>query len=904
MTSSTNTELTGEYYPFTPLKASILDRELIEQDILSEAFNTIKTSETGNINDKEHNICVKPTSLCLNSSQIPKINKHSNTCDILADLDSTIAIRNEYDMERNTLIPISPIRSIKVSEADKITLECYKTASLPVTLIDKATELTPDSIITDEPSSSSDYLSATYVVSPVPVVSSGFSQLNIEEIPTKMDNIDSGLETAGMLESLSSHKDITLTDVSLTESTLHDMINDDNICQESASNNVNLMHAQTIISGASLNTCACGTCKGKNLNTREFINIDLSGASTKDEKQRQNEEIVILESSSLSSETGSWESIFPPKQPRKDMCNTYIGKGSVAAETSIISQSSQHWSPEELCPSLVKKSPFKSTSCFIDAASLADEGDEVLTIQSNTKNTVSSTRSVMVPNESEPCTLKRDMSPNEWSGSNDNEDSLEQAASIDPGSIQKDLSPELSNIAINITDASLCTNTFDTAVCVEQNDIKAMHNLTCSKSLKQSLPSFDNNCSTPHNSIMLISPPNLTMYDAEQSNESHSTISGIYDSSVDKTETVFYGIQSDSHLITEKSDNISTVQEAYKPEPEDVQEQPKASSKWIVDMSSSTKSDISKSSLKVSSEQKDKTVGVLKSASKSTTSAESYNTRSSVDSDSTEKSNHNFFIDLSTLADEPSDHNQIVQDRTVKKNMFSIYIEFDDDKSTTTKEMPAKLSSCLNSKKSTRTGSSSCSKSPKTPKTSNITCASSDTGTLFFEKLESLCDDPNLSIPEIVRTPLNLDRHAEHNLAITVLKEEPASFESSDLFVKLSDLDKPAPKVEKAQTVRVRRDNHERMSRSIPDNAWRESRPSINLRSSEMISSFHSENALSLNRLFPHLKGDFSRSMPGSLFSRGVRSPLRTLFVSSQSQTSDVSELSSVRSSSSRLLIG
>lgn len=44
------------------------------------------------------------------------------------------------------------------------------------------------------------------------------------------------------------------------------------------------------------------------------ISSSLQPAPSKEEKQRQNEEIVILETSSISSETGSWESVFPHTQ--------------------------------------------------------------------------------------------------------------------------------------------------------------------------------------------------------------------------------------------------------------------------------------------------------------------------------------------------------------------------------------------------------------------------------------------------------------------------------------------------------------------------------------------------------------------------------------------------------------
>lgn len=70
---------------------------------------------------------------------------------------------------------------------------------------------------------------------------------------------------------------------------------------------------------------------------------------SKAEKQRQNEEIIILESSSVSSETGSWESVFPQK-----------------AQVPDPSLSSSK------CTEDYGAKPIR-TACFIDASSLLDD---------------------------------------------------------------------------------------------------------------------------------------------------------------------------------------------------------------------------------------------------------------------------------------------------------------------------------------------------------------------------------------------------------------------------------------------------------------------------------------------------------------------------------------------------
>ncbi|XP_026482804.1 dentin sialophosphoprotein-like [Ctenocephalides felis] len=100
----------------------------------------------------------------------------------------------------------------------------------------------------------------------------------------------------------------------------------------------------------------------------------ISKSSTKEEKQRQNEEIVNLESSSISSETGSWESVFPMRsnQEAREMCATFLMNekdfcsrdGKIKVNTGYRSY-----------PVSRHSTPVKHNACFIDAASLVDDVD-------------------------------------------------------------------------------------------------------------------------------------------------------------------------------------------------------------------------------------------------------------------------------------------------------------------------------------------------------------------------------------------------------------------------------------------------------------------------------------------------------------------------------------------------
>lgn len=93
---------------------------------------------------------------------------------------------------------------------------------------------------------------------------------------------------------------------------------------------------------------------------------DRGRLSSKEEKQRQNEEIVILESSSVSSESGSWDPVFP--QRNASTCNAHNA-------SSVIT----HPVPAPRTPeqsnaiSIANQSTTSRGACFIDASSLLDD---------------------------------------------------------------------------------------------------------------------------------------------------------------------------------------------------------------------------------------------------------------------------------------------------------------------------------------------------------------------------------------------------------------------------------------------------------------------------------------------------------------------------------------------------
>ncbi|XP_060652290.1 uncharacterized protein LOC132788750 [Drosophila nasuta] len=89
---------------------------------------------------------------------------------------------------------------------------------------------------------------------------------------------------------------------------------------------------------------------------------------SKEEKQRQNEEIVCMETSTVSTETGSWESVYPNALPAPSQAPL---EGITA---SCLLREFEKRGAEQLSTS-------GHSACFIDASSLRDE-DEVLSFPS------------------------------------------------------------------------------------------------------------------------------------------------------------------------------------------------------------------------------------------------------------------------------------------------------------------------------------------------------------------------------------------------------------------------------------------------------------------------------------------------------------------------------------------
>lgn len=102
---------------------------------------------------------------------------------------------------------------------------------------------------------------------------------------------------------------------------------------------------------------------------------DRGRLSSKEEKQRQNEEIVILESSSVSSESGSWEPVFPQRTPSavniQNAATSSVSVNQHIATQPVVVPSKTPEQPE------ITFIPNQSTSsrgaCFIDASSLLDD---------------------------------------------------------------------------------------------------------------------------------------------------------------------------------------------------------------------------------------------------------------------------------------------------------------------------------------------------------------------------------------------------------------------------------------------------------------------------------------------------------------------------------------------------
>lgn len=89
---------------------------------------------------------------------------------------------------------------------------------------------------------------------------------------------------------------------------------------------------------------------------------EIAVMQTKEQKQKQNEEIVIMESSSVSSETGSWESVFP----RGSTCNKQYSPCDSSSDVNVLLARDK---------STVNTSNGHGNHYFIDASSLRDESE-------------------------------------------------------------------------------------------------------------------------------------------------------------------------------------------------------------------------------------------------------------------------------------------------------------------------------------------------------------------------------------------------------------------------------------------------------------------------------------------------------------------------------------------------
>lgn len=967
ISSSPSTELTKEYYALVPIENNVLEKELKEQDALSNAFQTIIRTQTEDTSQNKVESRSKPTSLSLNSSHSSKTVKHSNSCDILSKyhINDTLTTKFSINNQENSLkettsqnrninpVPIgnnTPSKNcLNESDASKITESGFS----------------PDSLLTDDPSSSSDYLSAAYTFSPGAGSSNYFPQLTVEDNNKIMDNIftlsDSGCENTGVMESLSSHKDVTITDVSLTENTLHEYGPDE------AGNSQE--HKQNLSRDKQRDNLQTSTTSNSTQSAGIFLKNDKNGTtsnkviafkessickSSKEEKQRQNEEIVIMESSSLSSETGSWESVFPSKSDEKEACERLIVNEHQCSNGYSLTRSKEMEESHILSDKIstefsegieTNKKPY--TSCFIDAANLAENDIATQSIVHESNITVSKKQGLSVASNPLPCSsVKLDASPNEWSESNDNDDSLEQAENKDQDYLHKDLSPTIFEMT-PLSEDSLSTHNFG-----ETKGISTAGDLTKTSGSKFEVPVASTTVPpfTPYNSILSLMDSSLKTYESEGSESDTTTVGGqlgmfsknynksislissessVIEENIPETDTYF----SRSYTAPQKLDDMPIVSGRFEPPDDEVHQHDKqvkvsCAPTWIVNMSCSKKSNFNIDAVNLPEEKLFEDMEPVPKPYSSTDNI-SNRSRSSVDSDMSERSSQKFYIDLSSLPDPMPPEKKVDQDNGgEKKNIFSMFIDLGEK--STLKEMPARLSSSLNNKKASNVEIKT-SKNIKNIKTAMISNDLRDVkrSLISFEKIESLCNDPNISISDIIGIPESIPETNESlfvsesiikedtlmkqkngsritsHISSNAIEEKPADNYQADLFVKLSDLDKPCPKSDISVTINEHSVLDVRMTRSIPDHNW--GQQSLTSRSIEVISSFHSENALSLNRLFPHLKNEFSRSMPGSLSNR-TRSPMRLGNGIStgevDEQVSDISEISSVQSSFCRSIVG
>lgn len=249
-------DINREYYALVPIERSFIEPEIVEQDALYLAFKSIVKSQ---------NKIRFPYSLPLQN------------CSYYS-LDNTNG--NEHEINTH----LDPYK--KTGKGDN----------------------TPDSLITDDPSSYSDYVSIAF--------SSEFFPEELMSDPLTMNNkicssSDSGLEHIDLVESVPTAED--------------------------------------------LNRVANNKSKY----------LEHSDSNESNEEGRLNKKDVHL-SSSLSSETGSWDSIFPPKGTEQEICQKFLSMERNTNDELHISQKMKRH--EDMAN--VEKKP---SSCFIDASNLLDE---------------------------------------------------------------------------------------------------------------------------------------------------------------------------------------------------------------------------------------------------------------------------------------------------------------------------------------------------------------------------------------------------------------------------------------------------------------------------------------------------------------------------------------------------
>lgn len=97
---------------------------------------------------------------------------------------------------------------------------------------------------------------------------------------------------------------------------------------------------------------------------------DRGRLSSKEEKQRQNEEIVILESSSVSSESGSWDPVFPQRTASAvNVLRENLSASSVLTQPVAVPKTPEQ--PDTIF--IPSQSSTSRGACFIDASSLLDD---------------------------------------------------------------------------------------------------------------------------------------------------------------------------------------------------------------------------------------------------------------------------------------------------------------------------------------------------------------------------------------------------------------------------------------------------------------------------------------------------------------------------------------------------